>query len=53
MSKIISGVVVAIALALVLAGASIRGIAAWKIALAALGLVLFIRGGLTSHRPAK
>jgi hypothetical protein len=51
MSKIVSGMIIAIALASVLAGASIGDIAAWKIVLAAMGLVLFILGGLTSHRP--
>jgi len=50
MYRIVSGAVVAIALALVLADASIAGIAAWKIVLAAIGLVLFILGG-RSHRP--
>jgi len=48
MYRIVSGAVVAIALALVFA--SIAGIAAWKIVLAAIGLVLFILGG-RSHRP--
>ena len=50
MLKIVGGVVLAIALALVLADASIGGIAVWKIALAAMGLVLFILGGRTSNR---
>jgi hypothetical protein len=50
MLKIVGGVVLAIVLALVLADASIGGIAVWKIALAATGLVLFILGGRTSNR---
>jgi membrane-bound ClpP family serine protease len=40
------GVIVAATLALSLAGASIFGIAFWKIALAALGAVIFVVTGV-------
>jgi membrane-bound ClpP family serine protease len=43
--RITAGVLVAALLAMVLAGASFAGIAAWKIVLAAIGVVLFIFAG--------
>jgi len=43
--NLLLGAVAAGALALILADASIAGIAAWKIILAAIGLALFVMGG--------
>ena len=45
MRNAVFGLVVAGALALIATDASIAGVAAWKIVLAAIGLVLFIRAG--------
>ena len=45
MLRIVGGAAIAIALALVPAASALLGVAAWKIALAAVGLVLFILGG--------
>jgi hypothetical protein len=48
--KAVVGVVVAIALAIAASGASIAGIAAWKIILAAAGAVIFVATGKASAR---
>jgi membrane-bound ClpP family serine protease len=48
--KAVVGVIVAIALAVSLSGASIAGIAAWKIVLAAAGAVIFVATGKGSVR---
>ena len=45
MRNIVYGTLVACALALMLADASIAGIQAWKIILAGIGLALFLLGG--------
>lgn len=45
MRNVLIGLVVAVVLALSLSGASIFGIAVWKIALAAVGAVIFVRAG--------
>ena len=45
MRKVVLGVVVAGALAGVASGASIAGVAVWKIVLAGVGLALFVSGG--------
>ena len=49
-SKALVGVVVALALAVSASGASIAGIAAWKIVLAAAGAVLFVTTGRGGKR---
>jgi multisubunit Na+/H+ antiporter MnhC subunit len=52
MRNIVYGTLVASALALILADASIAGIQAWKIILAGIGLALFVMGGRTrTQRP--
>jgi hypothetical protein len=43
--KILTGILVAVGLVMIPAAATLTGIAAWKIALGVLGLVLFILGG--------
>jgi hypothetical protein len=48
--KAVVGVVVALALAVSASGASIAGIAAWKIVLAAAGAVLFVATGRGTGR---
>ena len=50
MGKVLLGLLAAVCLALVLADASIYGIAAWKIVLAALGLALFVTTGKRTSR---
>ena len=45
MRNAILGILAALCLALVLSDASVFGIAAWKIVLAAVGLALFVLGG--------
>jgi hypothetical protein len=45
MRNVLFGTLVAVALALILADASIAGIQAWKIVLAGIGLALFVMGG--------
>jgi hypothetical protein len=45
MRNIVLGALVAGALALILADASIAGIQVWKIVLAGIGLALFVMGG--------
>jgi len=45
MRNIVYGTLVACALALMLADASIAGIQVWKIILAGIGLALFLLGG--------
>jgi len=47
----IVGLLAAACLALVLADASVLGIAVWKIVLAALGLGLFVLGGRPNRSP--
>ena len=55
MRNIVYGTLVASALALILADASIAGIQAWKIVLAGIGLALFMLGGRarTSRPPSR
>ena len=48
MGKALPGLLVAACLALILADASIFGIATWKIVLAVVGLVLFVITGKRS-----
>ncbi|HZM58821.1 MAG TPA: hypothetical protein VFB85_03475 [Vicinamibacterales bacterium] len=48
--KALVGLVVAIAIAVSASGASIAGIAAWKIVLAAAGAVLFVATGRGAGR---
>jgi hypothetical protein len=48
--KAVVGLIVAIALAVSASGASIAGIAAWKIMLAAAGAVIFVATGKGSER---
>ena len=48
--KALLGLVVAIAIAVSASGASIAGIAAWKIVLAAAGAVLFVATGRGAGR---
>jgi hypothetical protein len=48
--KALVGLVVAIAIAVSASGASIAGIAAWKIVLAAAGAVLFVATGRATGR---
>ena len=43
--KILTGILVAVGLVMIPAAATLTGIAAWKIALGILGLVLFVLGG--------
>lgn len=50
MRKAVVGVVIAIALAVSVSDASIAGIAAWKIVLAAAGAVIFVATGKGSAR---
>jgi hypothetical protein len=45
MQKVIVGVALALVLAAVASGATIFGIDAWKIALAAAGAAIFVMGG--------
>ena len=45
MRNLVLGALVASALALILADASIAGIQVWKIILAGIGLALFVMGG--------
>jgi membrane-bound ClpP family serine protease len=45
MQRVVPAVILAVAVAIVFAIPDIGGIATWKIALAALGLVLFVLGG--------
>jgi hypothetical protein len=42
--NILIGLAVAVALALIAADASIAGIAAWKVILAVIGLIIFVGG---------
>ena len=51
MRNIVYGTLVAGALALILADASIAGIQAWKIVLAGIGLALFVLGGRARTSP--
>jgi hypothetical protein len=51
--KAVVGVIVAIALAVSLSDASIAGIAAWKIVLAAAGAVIFVATGKGSTRTGR
>ena len=50
MRKAVVGVIIAIALAVSASNASIAGIAAWKIILAAAGAVIFVATGKGSAR---
>lgn len=50
MQKAVVGLIVAIALAISASDASIAGIAAWKIILAAAGAVIFVATGKTRTR---
>lgn len=45
MRNLLAGLLAAAGLALILGDAHVFGIAFWKIALAGLGLALFVRGG--------
>lgn len=51
MRKAIPGAAVALAAALIAADASILGIAAWKIVLAAIGLALIVSAGPLRGKP--
>jgi hypothetical protein len=44
LSKIAAGTVAALAITLIASGASIAGIAAWKIVLAGVGFLIFVAG---------
>lgn len=50
MLKVLGGIAAAVVLAAVASGATIFGIDAWKIALAAIGLVIFLKGGRSPGR---
>lgn len=50
MQKVIVGVAMALVLAVVASGGTIFGIDAWKIALAAIGAVIFVMGGKSPGR---
>jgi hypothetical protein len=50
-SKAILGILAAISLTLIAADASIFGVAAWKVVLAAIGLALFVRNGPPRRPP--
>jgi len=45
MTKVLGGIAAAMVVAAVASGATIFGIDAWKIALAAIGAAIFIMGG--------
>jgi hypothetical protein len=51
MRKALAGFVVAAALALSASDATVFGIDAWKIVLAAAGAVIFVLGGVTKAGP--
>jgi len=50
MGKMIAGVAVALVVAASASGATIAGVAVWKIALAAVGAAIFVMGGTSSRR---